>query len=160
MPWGRNDRSYGPHSQPWQLSPASGGQCRFAKKSETFTDKVALTHALRSNRHMARPLLCKRNEGSNGKMVMLKKIGRLFVIKTRWEAFMIIFALALGAVERGSAYLDRYPGFGGKLLFLACTGSVFMAGAKILDCLRHEKAAAAQSSDRRPRGDAEPIGRT
>jgi hypothetical protein len=70
---------------------------------------------------------------------MLRKIGRLFIIKTRWEAFLIIFGLALGAVERGSAYLDRYPGFGGKLLFLACTGSVFMAGAKILDCLRHEK---------------------
>lgn len=70
---------------------------------------------------------------------MLRKIGRLFIIKTRWEAFLIIFGLALGAVERGSAYLDQYPGFGGKLLFLACTGSVFMAGAKILDCLRHEK---------------------
>jgi hypothetical protein len=71
---------------------------------------------------------------------MLKKIGRLFIIKTRWEAFLIIFGLALGAVERGTVYLDRFPGFGGKLLFLACTGSVFMAGAKILDCLRHEKA--------------------
>ncbi len=72
---------------------------------------------------------------------MLKKIARLFVIKTRWEAFLIIYALALGACERGMAYLDQYPGYGGKLLFLACTGSVFMAGAKILDCLKHEKAA-------------------
>lgn len=72
---------------------------------------------------------------------MLRKIGRLFKIKTRWEAFMIIYALALGAVERGSVYLTRFPGFGGKLLFLACTGAVFMAGAKILDCLRYEKAA-------------------
>lgn len=71
---------------------------------------------------------------------MLRKIGRLFVIKTRWEACLIIFGLALGAVERGSAYLDQYPGVGGKLLFLACTASVFMAGAKIMDCLRHEKA--------------------
>lgn len=64
------------------------------------------------------------------------KIKRLFVIKTRWEAYAIIYALALGGVERGIVYLDQYPGFGGKLLFLACTGSVFMAGAKILDAVR------------------------
>lgn len=70
---------------------------------------------------------------------MLRKIGRLFMIKTHWEAYMIIYALALGAVERGSIYLTRFPGWGGKLLFLACTGAVFMAGAKILDCLKHEK---------------------
>lgn len=69
----------------------------------------------------------------------LKKLGRLFVIKTRFEAFVVIYALALGAIERGTVYLGQYPGMGGKLLFLACTGSVFMAGAKILDCIRHEK---------------------
>jgi hypothetical protein len=67
------------------------------------------------------------------------KIGRLFVIKTRVEAFLIIFALALGATERGSIYLTQYPGWGGKLLFLACTAAVFMAGAKILDCLKYEQ---------------------
>ena len=72
---------------------------------------------------------------------MLAKVGRLFVIKTRFEAFLIIYALALGAVERGQAYLTQYPGFGGKLLFLACTGAVFLAGGKILDCIRHERAA-------------------
>ena len=72
---------------------------------------------------------------------MLAKITRLFLIKTRLEAFLIIYALALGAVQRGRIYLDLYPGFGGKLLFLACTGAVFMAGAKILDCLKHEKRA-------------------
>ncbi|GGC00419.1 hypothetical protein GCM10011494_18730 [Novosphingobium endophyticum] len=71
---------------------------------------------------------------------MLRKIARLFMIKTRWEAYLIIYALALGAVERGSVYLTRFPGLGGKLLFLACTGAVFMAGAKILDCLKYEKA--------------------
>lgn len=70
---------------------------------------------------------------------MLQRISRLFVIKTRLEAYLIIYALALGAVERGSAYLAQYPGFGGLLLFLACTGAVFMAGAKILDCLKHEE---------------------
>jgi hypothetical protein len=70
---------------------------------------------------------------------MLRKLGRLFQIKTPVEAYMIIFALALGACERGKNYLVLYPGFGGKLLFLACTGAVFMAGAKILDCIKHEK---------------------
>ena len=70
---------------------------------------------------------------------MFQKIRRLFVIKTPIEAYLIIYALALGAVERGTVYLHRFPGFGGKLLFLACTGAVFMAGAKMLDCLKHEK---------------------
>jgi hypothetical protein len=69
------------------------------------------------------------------------RIARLFVIKTRFEAFLIIYALALGATARGSQYLTEYPGVGGKLLFLACTGAVFLAGAKILDCLNYEKAA-------------------
>ncbi len=70
---------------------------------------------------------------------MFRRIGRLFVIKTRFEASMIIYALALGAIERGSVYLTQYPGTGGKLLFLACTGAVFMAGGKIFDCLRYER---------------------
>lgn len=72
---------------------------------------------------------------------MLRKISRLFVIRTRFEAFLIIYALALGATTRGAQYLEQYPGWGGYLLFLACTGAVFLAGAKILDCLKYEKAA-------------------
>ena len=75
---------------------------------------------------------------------MFAKIKRLFVIKTPFEAYLIIYALALGAVERGHVYIEKYPGFGGKLLFLACTGAVFMAGGKILDCLKHEKRLAAE----------------
>jgi hypothetical protein len=70
---------------------------------------------------------------------MAARIARLFVIKTRFEAFLIIYALALGATARGSQYLVDYPGIGGKLLFLACTGAVFLAGAKILDCLNYER---------------------
>ena len=70
---------------------------------------------------------------------MRHKIGRLFVIKTRFEAFLIIYALALGSTARGSAYLQQFPGFGGQLLFLATTGAVFLAGAKMLDCLKLEK---------------------
>ena len=67
---------------------------------------------------------------------MLKKALRLFVIKTRLEAWAIIYALAVGAVTRGQVYLAQYPGFGGWLLFAACSGAVFMAGAKILDATR------------------------
>lgn len=70
---------------------------------------------------------------------MLRKIGRLFVIKTRMEAFLVIFALAMGAMARGRGYLVEYPGFGGWLLFWACSGSVVIAGAKILDALRYER---------------------
>ena len=71
---------------------------------------------------------------------MLNKIKRLFVIKTRIEAFLIIYALALGGTARGEHYLVQFPGFGGKLLFLATTGAVFLGGAKILDCLKYERA--------------------
>ncbi|MBK5265037.1 MAG: hypothetical protein JJE34_07380 [Alphaproteobacteria bacterium] len=66
---------------------------------------------------------------------MWKKFKRLFVIKTKFEAFLIIYALALGATERGVVYMQQYPGFGGVLLALACTGAVFMAGGKILDAV-------------------------
>ncbi|MBW8294388.1 hypothetical protein [Sphingopyxis sp.] len=76
---------------------------------------------------------------------MWKKIGRLFVIKTRFEACLIIYALAVGAMARGAAYLEQYPGIGGTLLLLACSGAVFLAGAKIFDCLRYEQASARQA---------------
>lgn len=72
---------------------------------------------------------------------MLNKIGRLFLIKTRFEAYLIIYALALGGTARGEHYLDMFPGFGGKLLYLATTGAVFLGGAKILDALKYERAA-------------------
>ena len=70
---------------------------------------------------------------------MLRKISRLFIIKTRLEAYVIIFALAVGAMERGKLYLVEYPGTGGWLLFWACSGSVLLAGAKVLDALRYER---------------------
>ena len=69
-------------------------------------------------------------------MAMLKKLGRLFTIKTRFEAWLVIYAIALGAVERGRLYLETYPGYGGWMLALACTGVVFIAGAKLLDSVR------------------------
>jgi hypothetical protein len=64
---------------------------------------------------------------------MLRKVGRLFTIKTRIEAWLVIYAIALGAVERGRHYLEVYPGFTGWLLAIACTGVVFVAGGKLLD---------------------------
>jgi len=67
---------------------------------------------------------------------MLRKIARLFTIKNRFEAYAVIYAIAVGTVSRGFAYFDRYPGWMGYLLFFACTGAVFMAGAKILDATR------------------------
>lgn len=83
-------------------------------------------------------------------MVMLKKIGRLFVIKTKFEACLIIYALGVGAIARGMIYIHEYPGLGGKLLLAACSGSVFLAGAKIFDCLRYEKAAREAAAAEQP----------
>ena len=73
------------------------------------------------------------------------RIARLFQIKTRTEALLVTYAVALGAVERGRQYLDTYPGVGGLLLFLACTGVVFLVGAKLLDSVRPAKPALARS---------------
>jgi hypothetical protein len=77
---------------------------------------------------------------------MLRKVSRLFTIKTRFEAFLLIYALALGATTRGVVYIEQFPGWGGYALFFACTGAVFLAGAKILDCLRYERAAKAENA--------------
>ena len=76
---------------------------------------------------------------------MLRKIGRLFVIKNRFEAYLVIFALAMGAMTRGTVYLTQFPGWFGQLMFWACGGAVMLAGAKILDCLRYEKEAREQA---------------
>jgi hypothetical protein len=69
----------------------------------------------------------------------MERIRRLFTVKTKFEAFLIIYALALGASERGMVYMQQYPGFGGQLLALACTGAVFMAGGKMLDALDYQR---------------------
>jgi hypothetical protein len=84
---------------------------------------------------------------------MLRKIGRLFVIKTRLEAFAVIYALAVGAVGRGYQYMEVYPGVAGYLFFAACSAAVFMAGGKILDAThrprRKEEERRNSSRDRR-----------
>lgn len=70
----------------------------------------------------------------------MERIKRLFTIKTKFEAFLVIYALALGAAERGVVYMQQYPGAGGQMLALACSGAVFMAGGKILDALDYQRA--------------------
>jgi hypothetical protein len=67
---------------------------------------------------------------------MFTKLKRLFTIKTRFEACAVIYALAVGAVSRGYAYLDQYPGTFGWLLFSACLGTIFLAGGKLFDAVR------------------------
>lgn len=71
---------------------------------------------------------------------MIGRIAQLFVIKNKFEAFLVIFGLANGAVERGVRYLEQYPGVGGWLLFAVCPIAVFMAGARILDSLDRQRA--------------------
>ena len=80
-------------------------------------------------------------------MKLLRRIGRLFVIKTRFEACAVIYALGLGASERGIHYMHVYPGWGGWLLFAACTGAVFMAGARLLEMTRKDAGQRRRKSD-------------
>lgn len=84
-------------------------------------------------------------------MTMLRKIGRLFVIKTRLEAYLVTYAIAVGAIERGIHYMQNYPGNAGILLAAACLGVPFIAGAKLLDSVRPaiDKAPSAQQEPRR-----------
>ncbi|KQN26404.1 hypothetical protein ASE86_09850 [Sphingomonas sp. Leaf33] len=69
---------------------------------------------------------------------MWSRVLRLFTIKTKFEAFLVIYSLGVGAVERGVRYLDAYPGVGGWMLFAVCPIAVFMAGGRILDSLEHD----------------------
>ena len=64
---------------------------------------------------------------------MLIRVTSLFTIKTKFEAFLVIYGLGTGAIERGVHYMAQYPGAGGRLLFAVCPIAVFMAGAAILD---------------------------
>lgn len=69
---------------------------------------------------------------------MWTRIARLFVIKTKFEAFLVIYGLGAGAVERGVHYLHEYPGAQGWLLFAACPVAVFMAGPRILQAVEND----------------------
>jgi hypothetical protein len=78
---------------------------------------------------------------------MIKAIARLFILKNRWEAIAIIYALALGAVERGQHYLELYPGLPGWLLFAGCTGAVFIGGARLMETTRRDSGPRRRKSD-------------
>ncbi len=65
----------------------------------------------------------------------MTKFRRLFTLKTKFEVYLVIYALAVGACERANVYLDQYPGYFGLLLALACTGSVFLAGGLMIDAV-------------------------
>ncbi|WP_348538838.1 hypothetical protein [Sphingomonas alba] len=84
-------------------------------------------------------------------MSMFKRLGRLFIIKTRFEAFLVTYAIAVGSIERGQHYMAQYPGFGGYLLALACTGVVFLAGGKLLDSVKAQPVIASSQVPVQPR---------
>jgi hypothetical protein len=83
-------------------------------------------------------------------MKTIRLIARLFVIKNRWEALAVIYALGLGAADRGMRYMDVYPGIGGWLMFAACTAAVFMAGARLLELTRKDNGLKRRKSDFAP----------
>ena len=66
---------------------------------------------------------------------MWTRIRHLFTINTKFQAFLVIYGLGLGAVERGIHYLQQYPGVGGWLLFAVCPIAVFMAGGRLIDSI-------------------------
>jgi hypothetical protein len=85
-------------------------------------------------------------------MLMFKRLARLFTIKTRVEAFLVIYAIAVGAVERGLHYMQQFPGTGGYLLAMCCSGVVFLAGGKLLDSVTPVPAPAVNRPRNMPRG--------
>lgn len=82
---------------------------------------------------------------------MFGKVARLFIIKTRLEAAAVIYALALGAIERGMHYRETYAGVSGWLMMSACLVAVVMAGARLLESVRPDNMARRRKSDRAPR---------
>jgi hypothetical protein len=67
----------------------------------------------------------------------MKKLTRLFQVKTKFEVFLVTYALGLGAVKRGQEYLIQYPGKIGWVFFALCTGTVFIASAKMLQAVEY-----------------------
>lgn len=71
---------------------------------------------------------------------MLRSFARLFIVKNKFEAFLVIYGIACGAIERGVHYMQQYPGAQGWMLFGLSPVIVFMAGARILDSVEREAA--------------------
>lgn len=69
----------------------------------------------------------------------MRKLKRLFQIKTKLEVFLVTYPLGLGACERGLIYMDQYPGKLGWVFFMLCTGSVFLASSKMLQAVEYHQ---------------------
>lgn len=69
----------------------------------------------------------------------MKKLARLFQIKTKAEVFLVTYPLALGAVKRGQDYMLQYPGKTGWLFFALCMCAVFLASSKMLQAVEYHK---------------------
>jgi hypothetical protein len=69
----------------------------------------------------------------------MKKLARLFQIKTKAEVFLITYPLALGAIKRGQDYMVQYPGRIGWVFMLLCTAAVFVASSKMLQAVEYHK---------------------
>jgi hypothetical protein len=69
----------------------------------------------------------------------MKKLARLFQIKTKTEVFLVTYALGVGAVKRGEDYLSLYPGQLGWVFFALCTGAVFVAASKMLQAVEYHR---------------------
>ncbi len=82
---------------------------------------------------------------------MRLRLARLFTIKTRIEALLVTYAIAVGAIERGFRYMQDYPGNSGVVLALACLGVPFIAGAKLIDSVKPAKEVIRARSIARPR---------
>ena len=69
----------------------------------------------------------------------MKKLARLFQIKTKAEVFLITYPLALGAVKRGQDYMEQYQGKVGWMFFALCMGAVFLASSKMLQAVEYHQ---------------------
>lgn len=69
----------------------------------------------------------------------MKKLARLFQIKTKAEVFLVTYPLALGAAKRGQDYMVQYPGKIGWVFFALCMGAVFLASSKMLQAVEYQK---------------------
>lgn len=103
-----------------------------AKRRIPLQSACALTIVMPANAELAQALLLI--------ILTMKKIARLFTIKTKLEVFLITYALGLGAAERGKDYMVQYPGNVGKMFFVLCTVAVFIAASKMLEAIELHKA--------------------
>lgn len=64
---------------------------------------------------------------------MLKRLKNLMRISTKFDAGLVIYAIAVGALERGHHYFEQYPGGVGYMMLGASTLVVFIAGGALID---------------------------